>query len=91
MPLDPNNQSKGYLFIELNSPKTPIGPGIGRVQARSHLKSWLADPQGRDQVIIYQGDDVKVAGTVETAPLTLLTNAQNGLMPIAHGLQMVQC
>ncbi|PWZ02456.1 translation initiation factor eIF-3b [Testicularia cyperi] len=28
---------------------------------REHLRSWLADPQGRDQLVICQGDDVAIA------------------------------
>ncbi|POW06563.1 hypothetical protein PSHT_10300 [Puccinia striiformis] len=133
MPLDPNNQSKGfvrnssrlihkqkhiliglfasnrYLFIELNSPQDAdravrnlhdypfdkkhrftvikfteverfahvaenfVQPVLEEYKPRSHLKSWLADPQGRDQVIIYQGDDVKVAW-----------HGRNGAPDVAH-------
>ncbi|GAA5963266.1 hypothetical protein JCM3765_005781 [Sporobolomyces pararoseus] len=28
---------------------------------REHFRAWLADPAGRDQVILYQGDDLRVA------------------------------
>ncbi|GAA6061251.1 hypothetical protein JCM10212_000692 [Sporobolomyces blumeae] len=39
---------------------------------REHFRAWLADPAGRDQLILYQGDDLRVAwanktGVAETA------------------------
>jgi translation initiation factor 3 subunit B len=27
---------------------------------QEHLKSWLADPQGRDQYVMYRGDELQV-------------------------------
>lgn len=36
-------------------------PAAEEFKPRGHLKSWLADPQGRDQMVLYQGDDVRVA------------------------------
>jgi hypothetical protein len=27
---------------------------------QEHLKAWLADPQARDQYVIYRGDDLAV-------------------------------
>ncbi|PLW18449.1 hypothetical protein PCANC_15777 [Puccinia coronata f. sp. avenae] len=109
MPLDQNNQSKGYLFIELNTPQDAdravrnlhdypfdkkhrftvikfteverfahvaenfVPPVLEEYKPRSHLKNWLADPQGRDQMVIYQGDDVKIAW-----------HARNGTPEVAH-------
>ncbi|KAI8459008.1 translation initiation factor eIF-3 subunit 9 [Phakopsora pachyrhizi] len=110
MPLDPTNQqSKGYLFIEMDTPQDAdravrnlhdypfdkkhrftvikfteverfssipesfVPPSLEVYKPRGHMKSWLADPQNRDQMIIYQGDDVKVAW-----------QARNGSPEIAH-------
>jgi translation initiation factor 3 subunit B len=50
-----------------------VKPVLEEYKPRSHLKSWLADPQGRDQMIIYQGDDVKVAW-----------HGRNGAPDVAH-------
>ncbi|CEQ40521.1 SPOSA6832_02138, partial [Sporobolomyces salmonicolor] len=33
---------------------------------REHFRAWLADPAGRDQLILYQGDDLRVAWTTKT-------------------------
>lgn len=30
---------------------------------REHFRAWLADPAGRDQLILYVGDDLRVAWT----------------------------
>ncbi|GAA5892012.1 hypothetical protein JCM5296_004661 [Sporobolomyces johnsonii] len=32
---------------------------------REHFRAWLADPAGRDQLILYQGDDLRVAWTTK--------------------------
>ncbi|MBW0478474.1 hypothetical protein O181_018189 [Austropuccinia psidii MF-1] len=108
MPLDENKNSKGYLFIELDTPQDAdravrnlhdypfdkkhrftvikfteverfshvpesfIPPVLEEYKPRSHLKSWLADPQGRDQLILYQTDDVKVAWHTKNGPPDVL-------------------
>ncbi|BGP15058.1 Translation initiation factor 3 subunit b [Rhodosporidiobolus nylandii] len=33
---------------------------------REHFRAWLADPAGRDQLILYAGDDLQVAWTSKT-------------------------
>jgi translation initiation factor 3 subunit B len=50
-----------------------VPPVLEEYKPRSHLKNWLADPQGRDQMVIYQGDDVKIAW-----------HARNGTPEVAH-------
>lgn len=39
-------------------------PGIenedASYESKEHLKGWQTDPQGRDQILMIQGDDVKI-------------------------------
>ncbi len=38
-----------------------VEPEEEEFKAREHLRSWLADPSGRDQLVICRGDDVEIA------------------------------
>ncbi|GAA5854670.1 hypothetical protein JCM8547_004930 [Rhodosporidiobolus lusitaniae] len=96
MPADEAGQSKGFLFITLNShveaqafqralhghafdkrhtfsiiPFTDVDSYANLEEEykeaeaeewapREHFRAWLADPAGRDQVILYHGDDLAV-------------------------------
>jgi len=33
---------------------------------QEHFRAWLADPAGRDQLILYQGDDLRVGWAGKT-------------------------
>lgn len=34
---------------------------------QEHFRAWLADPNGRDQMVLYRGDDVQVVWNTKTA------------------------
>ncbi|KAJ1020578.1 hypothetical protein NDA13_005892 [Ustilago tritici] len=38
-----------------------VEPAEEEFKPREHLRSWLADPAGRDQLVICRGDDVEIA------------------------------
>ncbi|RIB07830.1 eukaryotic translation initiation factor eIF2A-domain-containing protein [Gigaspora rosea] len=35
---------------------------------KEHLRSWLTDPQARDQIVLYRGDDVSIFWNQKTEP-----------------------
>ncbi|KZT41396.1 translation initiation factor eIF-3b [Sistotremastrum suecicum HHB10207 ss-3] len=93
---DATGKSKGYLFVELNTPEdatlaiaamhgfqfdakhqffinrftdiekyanmdeTYVEPEIEEFKPKEHLRSWLADPHGRDQYATYRNEDVAI-------------------------------
>ncbi|CAG8781349.1 32598_t:CDS:2, partial [Racocetra persica] len=109
MPMDPdpktgNPTSKGYLFIEFETPeqaamaikqydgypmdKTHLlavnrftdiekysqieeeykEPEEEKFVEKEHLRSWLTDPQARDQFVLYRSDDVFIFWNKKTEP-----------------------
>lgn len=37
-----------------------VEPEVAEYKPKEHLKSWLMDPQARDQFVMYRGDDVTI-------------------------------
>ncbi|KAG0145988.1 hypothetical protein CROQUDRAFT_657918 [Cronartium quercuum f. sp. fusiforme G11] len=76
-PFDKKHRFTVIRFTEVERyshvPDTFIAPVLEGYKPRGHLKSWLADPQSRDQMILYQGEDVKVAW-----------HGRNGAPEVAH-------
>ncbi|KAG9314455.1 translation initiation factor eIF-3b [Chiua virens] len=51
-------------FVEIeqyaNIDETYVEHKTEEFHPKEHLRAWLADPQGRDQYVIYRGDDVEI-------------------------------
>ncbi|KAH9825233.1 eukaryotic translation initiation factor 3 subunit 9 [Melampsora americana] len=76
-PFDKKHRFTVIRFTEVERyshvPDVFVPPVLEEYKPRGHLKSWLADPQNRDQMILYQGEDVKVAW-----------HGRNGVPEVAH-------
>lgn len=76
-PFDKKHRFTVIRFTEVERyahvPDTFAPPTLEEYKPRGHLKSWLADSQSRDQMILYQGEDVKVAW-----------HGRNGVPEVAH-------
>ncbi|KAG9292843.1 hypothetical protein G9A89_016205 [Geosiphon pyriformis] len=107
MEIDPETgklTSKGYLFIEFDTPEQAnlavkqldhyhvdkkhilgvnrftdiekysqiqevyVEPEEEKFVEKEHLRSWLTDPQARDQFVVYRGDDVYIYWNRKTEP-----------------------
>ncbi|ORY91635.1 translation initiation factor eIF-3b [Leucosporidium creatinivorum] len=53
--------------------ETYVEPPTEEWAPREHFRAWLADPAGRDQFVLYRGDDVQIAW-----------NNKGGAQEIAH-------
>ncbi|EGO04783.1 hypothetical protein SERLA73DRAFT_173948 [Serpula lacrymans var. lacrymans S7.3] len=45
-------------YVQLN--ETYLDPPMEDYHTKEHLRSWLADPLGRDQYVTYRGEDVEI-------------------------------
>ncbi|KAF8640680.1 hypothetical protein AX17_000336 [Amanita inopinata Kibby_2008] len=63
-PFDAKHTFKLNKFTDIetyeNMDETYVEPESEEYAPREHLRAWLADPQGRDQYVIYRGDEVKI-------------------------------
>lgn len=48
--------------------ETYVPPTVPAYVARPHMRSWLADPAGRDQFLTYIGDEVQIFWNARTGP-----------------------
>ncbi|CCO38162.1 Eukaryotic translation initiation factor 3 subunit B Short=eIF3b [Rhizoctonia solani AG-1 IB] len=48
--------------------ETYVPPTISSYTPRPHMRSWLADPSGRDQFLTYIGDEVQIFWNARTGP-----------------------
>ncbi|KAH7880617.1 eukaryotic translation initiation factor eIF2A-domain-containing protein [Lentinula edodes] len=63
-PFDAKHVFKLNRFDEIekyaNMDETYVEPEQEEYMPREHLRAWLTDPQGRDQYVVYRGDDVEI-------------------------------
>ncbi|KAJ3879082.1 eukaryotic translation initiation factor eIF2A-domain-containing protein [Lentinula edodes] len=63
-PFDAKHIFKLNRFDEIekyaNMDETYVEPEQEEYMPREHLRAWLTDPQGRDQYVVYRGDDVEI-------------------------------
>ncbi|KAG8733657.1 Translation initiation factor 3 subunit b [Ceratobasidium sp. 414] len=48
--------------------ETYVPPAVPPHVPRAHMRSWLADPSGRDQFLTYVGDEVQIQWNARTGP-----------------------
>ncbi|KAG8769981.1 Translation initiation factor 3 subunit b, partial [Ceratobasidium sp. 428] len=48
--------------------ETYVPPTVPNYTPRAHMRSWLADPAGRDQFLTYVGDEVQIHWNARTGP-----------------------
>ncbi|KAF8756172.1 Eukaryotic translation initiation factor 3 subunit B [Rhizoctonia solani] len=48
--------------------ETYVPPAVSNYTSRPHMRSWLADPAGRDQFLTYVGDEVQIFWNARTGP-----------------------